>query len=64
MAKRTATPIEPQTTGGRQFAAAPDITAITHGDQVYRVIDGRVSLPANEAWYQPLIDAGLLTPQE
>lgn len=60
MARRAATKqIEIPVT---RYAVRGNTATLSHGQEVYRVENGKVELPAGETWYQPLIEAGILAP--
>jgi hypothetical protein len=41
-----------------------DTGALSHGGKSYNAVNGMIDLPANEAWYTPLIEAGVLVEVE
>lgn len=42
------------------FIVTDGTTSLAHEQVTYPVIDGRISLPAREAWYDDLVRSGIL----
>ena len=42
------------------FVVTEKISSLAHGDKSYQVVEGKVSLPAAENWYDDMIRAGIL----
>lgn len=49
---------------GNRFTAPAYLTHVAHGQAVYPVVDGVVTLPAGETWYRSLVESGELMPVE
>lgn len=43
-----------------EYLVTDEITALSCGDDVYPVVNGKVAIPAGATWHYPLIEAGLL----
>lgn len=57
-------PMPEPTVSGNRFTVPEYLTHVSHGDAVYPVVDGVVTLPAGEDWYKPLVACGDLKPAE
>lgn len=64
MAKRMIPPVRPQaipqtsTEETLRFRSRQNLTALSHGLEVFSAVDGILSLPAKETWYRHLIASG------
>lgn len=55
---------QPPKPGFRRFMVAMQATVIARGNDLYPVEDGTVDLPDNETWYNEMINAGQIAPEE
>lgn len=55
---------QPPKPGFRRFNVATQATVIARGNDLYPVEGGTVDLPDNETWYNEMINAGQIAPEE
>lgn len=47
-----------------KYNVTAEVSSLSHGPDVFPVVDGVVDLPENQTWYHDLLDCGVLVPPD